>query len=124
MSWFDTRSIYGYGHISARPVYGYEHRSARPVYGYETMDRLIPLSAFSSPITACTVRPGVQCTFAVMSECDAFTVDPHARQACVAGARDAHLQPTAPRGGYATPRLREAYALGWDSTVVSCPATC
>jgi len=69
------------------------------------------------------LRPDVQCTFAVMSECDAFVVDPDARRACAAGARDAHLHPTAPSAAYAATHLREAYALGWDSTVVSCTAT-
>lgn len=71
-------------------------------------------------MTSYIIRPNIQCVFDMMNECNSFMGDEDKKKACVEGARDAHLQPTVPRV-YNDERCDEAYTIGWNSTVVSCP---
>jgi len=62
-------------------------------------------------------RPSASCTFDVMEQCTLQLTNEEDRRSCVEGARDAHLQVHV---GCAQSR-GEAYVLGWNSAVVTCP---
>lgn len=66
--------------------------------------------------TISPLRPLVSCAFQVMSACEEELVG-EAREACVQGARDAHLQ-VAPVPPASQPT---AYRIGWNSTLIGCP---